>query len=664
MEKSFKELFPLLSEILKGEKICETVYEIWKNDRWFDFSRFSKTADYCAERLRKAGLEVEVLEVPADGRTKFGDWVMPEAWDVEDATLELIEPEEHRRILARYKEIPQSLIMHSAPTPKEGVEAEIVYVEDADKPESYEGLDLKGKVILTDKPAPSVEPYAIEHGAIGIASYKYGGHGVKAPSDSVAWENACFLPCNANKLFGFSLSPETGTWLKNLILELAAKDAKVKVKAIVKSKLYRGSFKVVSALIPGITEEEIWVIGHLYEPGANDNASGSSVMIEVAEGIKRLIEEGKLPKPKRGLRFIFTLECYGTMAYMLRHRGIESRVVAGINADMIGGNQEKCKSMLRICENPHVSLSFTDALAIGLARDILGEDVKWRISSYILDDNLIADPCFGIPTPSIIGIPDRFWHTSKDTPKILDRNLLFKTSCFIASYMLFIAYASLEDAIWLLEETYRLVESKVLKEASRIISAIHSLREEGRDDLRKSLIRMIMEFQSKLSCWREVGDNALKSVLRLASTEEEASLLREALDSVRERLDSRIRTEEEAVNGFIDRFVKIKGLGKIILESKLSGEEEIASGIVPERLIVGTLTFKDLPEDLRRECRWEPAYSSSLNIPLFWIDGRRSLLEIHRHVVNEVGKFDLKELIRYFRFLEKAGYVILKRKHN
>ena len=112
--------------------------------------------------------------------------------------------------------------------------------------------------------------------------------------------------------------------------------------------------------------------------------------------------------------------------------------------------------------------------------------------------------------------------------------------------------------------------------------------------------------------------------------------------------------------------VYCKALGynfKIVkTEKKLSADEKYAASIVPKRLVIGTLTFKGLPEELRRLSRWEPAYSTELNTPLFWIDGRRSLLEIYRLVRYETGRFDLRELIEYFSFLEKAGYVKLEKK--
>lgn len=661
MEMPLKGLLETLSKSIDGDEVFRIVSDIWRSDRFFDFKSFHRTADYIVERLRRAGLEVESFEVPADGRTRFGDWVTPKAWDVDDAWLTLVEPQEHMRVLARYREAPPCLFMYSAPTPEDGVVAELVYVRDADKPESYREVDLDGKILLTEKPGSSVERYAASKGAIGIVSYKTGGHGVEAPPTATAWENACFLPDNPRGLFGFSLPPEKGRWLKNLVLEAASRGERVRVKAVVKTRLYDGSFKVVSALIPGSTDEEVWAIGHLYEVGANDNASGCGVMVSIAEAVNQLIKEGKLPRPRRGLRFIFTFECYGTMAYLLSRRKPASKALAGINLDMVGGDQVKCLGVLELCENPHVSLSFTDALARRLMAEMFGDPgypVRWRPSGFMLDDNLIADPCFGIPTPSIIGVPDRFWHTSGDTPEILDKGLLARIGVLSATYMLFIAYASDEDAPWLLEETLRFLKSKVLGDIDRFRTAVYDALA-TRNPV--ELASILAEAEDRLRYWRSVGRRALRSVLRL-SDGAPGRVLEKEVEEAETRLDAVVKEELRGLRSLIERLSSLRGVEMVEVEKKPSAEEAYAANVVPKRLIVGTLTFKGLPDELKRLSRWEPAYSTELNIPLFWVDGWRSLLEVYRLTRHETGRFDLREFIEYFRFLEKAGYVKLEKR--
>ena len=659
---SIEKILDVLKESIKGENILRTASEIWQSDRFFDFKHFEKTATFCASQLRDAGLEVEVINVPADGKTKFGDWVMPKAWNVEDATLLMVEPY-NGRVLASYLENPQSLFMHSAPTPEEGIEAEVVYVKNADRAESYENVDLEGKILLTDKRGGSVQKYLGSKGAIGVISYSYGGHGARSPPDVTFWENSCFLPDNPKNLFGFNLSPEKGKWLRDIVEKQSSRGLSVKVRAVVKTRLYDGGFKVVSALIPGSTDEEVWAIGHLYEPGANDNASGCGVMIEVAKTIKRLLDEGRLPALRRGLRFIFSLECYGTMAYLLTHKGIEHKAVAGINVDMVGGDQYKCLSVLRLCENPHVSLSFTDALAGRLMHEVLGSGVypiRWRRSSYILDDNLIADPCFGVPTVSIIGLPDRYWHTSGDTPEILDPELLYRTVIVTAAYMLLVSFASENDVPWFLEETLSMLQHKILEVVNSFRFQVYKTFSSNANDpnLVNRLAEILSEARERLSYWEKVGSRALRSVLKIVGSTSEG--FNEMIEESKSRLKGYVDESLESLRVMVDRLLEMRGLKLPVRKIELTELEKTAAKIIPRRLVIGTLTFQDLPEELRAECKWSPAYSTDLNAPLFWIDGKRSLLEIYRLSKMETGRFSLEELMEYFRFLEKAGYVKLE----
>lgn len=85
-------------------------------------------------------------------------------------------------------------------------------------------------------------------------SIDIGGWGIKG-GDELIW--------------GFVLTRRQGLWLRELI----RKEGKVKLHARVDAHFYDGKIPVVTGLIPGKTEEEVLVNGHLYEAGAIDNAS-------------------------------------------------------------------------------------------------------------------------------------------------------------------------------------------------------------------------------------------------------------------------------------------------------------------------------------------------------------------------------------------------------
>ena len=120
-------IWQAVAEALSGETARDFAARLWEHACWNSFDRMRQTADEAAAIMREIGLEdVEVIEFPADGVTHHGGWVMPQAWDVEEATLEVVEPAIDEPLLARYTACPQSLMMYSAPTPAGGLVAEVV----------------------------------------------------------------------------------------------------------------------------------------------------------------------------------------------------------------------------------------------------------------------------------------------------------------------------------------------------------------------------------------------------------------------------------------------------------------------------------------------------------------------------------------------------------
>jgi len=51
-----------------------------------------------------------------------------------------------------------------------------------------------------------------------------------------------------------------------------------------------------------------------------------------------------------------------------------------------------------------------------------------------------------------------------------------------------------------------------------------------------------------------------------------------------------------------------------------------------------------------------------LETPTLWTDGKRNLLEIAQLVEQEKGKVDLRDLIQCYKFLEKHGYMKIRRR--
>jgi hypothetical protein len=83
---------------------------------------------------------------------------------------------------------------------------------------------------------------------------------------------------------------------------------------------------------------------------------------------------------------------------------------------------------------------------------------------------------------------------------------------------------------------------------------------------------------------------------------------------------------------------------------------------MPERRTKGCLTFSAKPH--LAACGFAPAWSDRLNLPLFWANGERCILEIASLFTAETGGTsedavagNLKWLLPYFELLRREGYI-------
>ena len=106
---------------------------------------------------------------------------------------------------------------------------------------------------------------------------------------------------------------------------MLARGEKITIRSIVKSAQVPTRSEIVHAEIPGdgSTTQEVAIGGHLYEgvikQGANDDNSGCALTLEIGRAYIKLINEGKLPRPKRTINFLWVPEISGTNAWLNAH---------------------------------------------------------------------------------------------------------------------------------------------------------------------------------------------------------------------------------------------------------------------------------------------------------------------------------------------------------
>ncbi|MGA9351675.1 MAG: DUF4910 domain-containing protein [Anaerolineae bacterium] len=666
----FKKTFEAIREEFSGQAAKGYVIDITRYHRMQASPGFRQAAHYCLERLREAGVQAEILSFPADEKTQYWSAQMFQEWEATEATLHLLEPEDERRKLADFRACPISLIQRSAPF--EG-EAKVVLLEDGEEEVEYEGLDLRGKVVLTKGDLNRVRELAVEkRGAIGII---FDGMRETPPvrarmdvPDALQYTSFWWTG-QEKKCLGFVLSPREGEKLRGLIKK-RAQDGKppVGVRAKVVSHLYDGEIEVVSALIPGETSQEVVMVAHLCHPrpSANDNASGSAAALEIARTLQKLVDGGKLVQPKRGIRFLWVPEMTGTYAYLATHEDEIERMVAGLNLDMVGQNQELCGSSFLIEHPPQALPSFAPYLLERLREEFLGETSAFGgTGEYALfrhaiipfsggsDHYILSDPSVGVPTPMIIQWPDKFYHTSQDTPDKVDSAMLSRVGSLAATYAYFLANAGQEEATWLGYEMTARFKRDIVRFVQEKVTEAANI--EKADKLGETIALM----RKKVAYLIEREQQALASLKRLSPE----MAVEGWQGEVAEFANRESVKGEEAIRVCVG-----EGGWAELSARELDEWEDKAARMVPRRLYRGPVPLHSYLNQLSekdRERWWrlgkerKKGFFTLPTLAEYWANGKLSLLEIADLIELETGQRDVELLVEYFQMLGKLNLVEL-----
>jgi hypothetical protein len=623
-------LIEQVAQAVNPDQAAKDVRTIWETDRWFTFPKFAETARSVAAILRRAGLDdVEIGNVPADGVTQAGFWTEPLAWDVHTGTLEIVEPQvpANQRVLADYRSAPASVCMWSGPTPPGGVVAEVV--APAGNPENEE---IKGKMILGQRGSKSALGKA---GALGIISEATENRDL---ADERGWvnsfgDNGWSFTKGSTPLVCFSITPHGSQLLRDLL-----RKGPVKVRANVDSRYYAGVYPYVTGVIRGSEPggEEVLSLGHLFEQGAHDNATGVASIIGAAEAVNRLIREGKLPRPRRSIRVLGMGECYGTLYYLQQNPDRVKRTVAAMCIDSPAGLQNLAGTEHTWILNPHSAKSFVDAFALRLAAEYYPTVGRpWTSQEHRSStDNYLGDPSIGIPTVMPHGgYGVHAHHNSGDTPATVDPKSLRDLMVMNAVYSYFIAAAGPPEMRWMAELSLTRGYEQLAAATEKILDQVAVA------GTAEQLGRLLYQGRERIDYSLGRESQAVRSAADLA----------DGLAGLAAFAGQQTQRVERAVG---DRAAALR-LGAVHPEVPAHNLE--AEKIVVRRKRIGTITLDDLAREQREN--WPAAgFWGAPVSALYWCDGHRNLAEVIRLTELEMGPQNF-DFVGYFRFLEKQGYV-------
>jgi len=602
----------------------------------------------------------KMIPYPADDRTEFLDGRRnPLEWRARSASLEVVQPQSEARVVCRYADEPLCLVCYSTATPPEGLEAEVVVrhgpLAEADVTEG----ELRDKLLFTDQFPSLVLAVAWKGGAAGVISdcicppWLTSYPPVREPEDApdlVLW--TCF---NGNRtdppLFGFNLSARQGRRLRRVIAESSEP---VILRATVDAEVVEGSSDFVHAVVPGtdLADEEVWVLAHLSEPGARDNASGCCLSLELARVLTALTSSGRLPPLRRTIRFMHAVEVNGFLPYLHDNVGRLPRVVAGLCVDSVGQDFTKCGGEFILFQSPEQNPSFIDGLLEVLLTAVATQPIArfsrdnyatfpWRTESFWGNDAFISDGFFDIPTPQLSTWPDRYYHSSQDTPDQMSDNTLGRTGAALGAYLYLLATAGAKEARW-----FGLLAAQDWKR--RICRVV-------RDRIVSASAGETTDAAGVVSLVRHMGLQAHDAVVQ-------AERLAPCDDSLRDEL----RALAESVVAFAGReareAARVLASGPVRARAR-RGHERSAAGEeqTPRRLRWCPPPAAALSEATRTRLA-ELAAAGGREVDLgriwWWITGRRTGREIHERL-RHGGAIALETVVEYLRLMAGEGVLEL-----
>jgi aminopeptidase YwaD len=645
----------LLHEALSGELAKEHVIAITRYHRIQGSRGYRDAAQYVLRQLRGYGFsekDAYIESFVSDGKVQYQTWQSPSGWDISSAELRMVEPYNER--IVSYPEIAMSVMTYSNTGDDT---AELIWVGAGTSDSDYAGKSVGGKFVLATGYGGDVHRLAVlKYGARAVVCYLDDERAKEYPDMlqyTGMWPKTEEIP---NVTFGFNLTNRQGTKLRSML----ESGRKVVLHGWVKGiGLEPYWMDVVVAHIRGtdLAGEELIFSAHLDHPkeSANDNASGSAAILDIARTFKDLIEAGRLPQPARSFRFVWIPEWYGTMAYIDSHpelRGPElgGTFLANMNMDMVGENLELLHSRLILTRTPSSLPSCVNDVVENMAQMVDRMNIRTPRGSRSRMNYQVAPYAGGsdhmmfidrkIPGIMFSHEPDYTHHTSEDTPDKVDPVELERCEIISAGAMWYLANLSPANGM----DLAHLVGSNVLRMRGATMRSLNALLADtgiGAADTR------LAEAQNILDRSLDHALGSVRSVLHFNNAERVTGLV--------DWISGNLRRQHE---GFTTR---LKALAGTDLAAELPSD-----GRIPVRLTRGPLDF-DLPESKLDSARASWYRSGAFTLEgdmrfelVNFIDGVRTVSDIRNALSEEFKPIELAVVARYIEDLVRAGAISWK----
>ena len=545
----------------------------------------------------------------------------------------------------------------------EDVKAELVWIGTGSD-NVIDSSTVAGKIVVTE---------GSMRNAHNKACLDYGALGVVAISNSRPYFDPIQIPWsslgswwggerdNTKNRFAFYLPVREGDFLKRRLLH----GEKITVHAQVETKMEKYELQDVTCHIPGIDPNagEIIFSAHLFEgitkQGANDNKSGSAGILEVARVLLTLIEEGRLPRPKRTIRFIWGPEFSGIGPWVTANKDIMKRTLCNINMDMLGEWLTKNKAFFSLMRTTYGNPHYINDVMENYYR-FVGETSREKIQNRsginkvayrIAAPTGVDDPLYysiethygssdheifnnwtvGVPGIMMIAWPDQWYHTSGDRIDKADPTQMKRVVVIGAAAAFTIANAD--------DEMAKKIASEITSNGTRRLG--HQLVV-GMEDLNNATTETIADAyklaQNRIKAAVKNEKETLSSVLELAENKNDVKSYLSNLQKTIDKVGSAQLFALENHTKMTASRLKTK-MSKI----KMTDLERKASKMFPKRTAKvkanGYLGFREsrkmfneIPKEKRNKFPYSRRNIASTSELQLLINGKNSILDIKNYL--------------------------------
>ena len=662
-------------------------------------------SDETAEALRRLQKKCEsygirntkILAVPVrTGREFFGlqdfDGQVPTR--ARGAEVRMVKP--WPKLITTAESTPSCLIQGSRAV---DLVAPLVYVGQGDKPENYEGKDVRGKIVLAGNAMPEdVKEMAIHrNGAAGVLFFFDLPHNSGENDDAVL--DIHWSPWGKDgrpSTFGISLSTTQYRFFKGLLDTKEEVIVRVKVDAEIKTG-DEAVFETLDAAIPGtdFPDEEFMIWAHIDHPlpGAVDNASGCGVILEIARTLQSLINNRLLPPPKRTIRFLWLPHVTGLYMYLSRHPEKIGKIRGGLSVDSVGIHQSVFSNSFAPGKPSHSLPSYWSAVLENLAdhlisrtnRDLLDygnrdnlfspegsrDQFNMRVVPYSGsgDEMQSNNNTVGIPTISFGCLPVPPRHSQVNSLSYVDPTGLHRVAYLGAALAAVFGWTDGTNVGRIIDEVYGRGREKLVLESHLAQAA---LAQAGAGDLaearKKGRSLLVHGLEREAAMLDSIRPLVPDDHARLRLVDLRIGLQRQFGRSLLADLDREyFRCAKESG-------IETREVPRTPPETELDGLVPVpATGIMGTSAYFGDYYEKVLGKDKLDSYGLKPGfsyghvgYSEAHN----FINGRRSILKIHEAVAAELWSegypsghdIGLAEVAAYMRMLEAAGVITIEKR--